>query len=507
MIDTMGYPTVLPLFKLIGGSKVGCYVHYPTISTDMISLVEKRHTTYNNSGWISESSVFSFIKLWYYKIFALYYRFCGYTTDVVMVNGSWTESHVRSLWKREVAKVFPPCDTTKFLELVNSSEALLEEKKIVQVLSIGQIRPEKNHKLQLDAFNLAREKLNDSSIHLKLVIAGGCRHEDDIARAQDLKDYANKLGIEENVEWKLNCPFNELLACMSESLIGIHSMWNEHFGISVVEQIAGGNVMISHNSGGPMMDIVVDAHPATDSKGFLCETVEEYAEAIVRVINLSKQERHGIVIRAKEQSTRVEMKVFSILIFHKNEPDNKVKLMKTEMDLSSFGLFQRNTVRDFMQFTSKLFIERSTIPSRSSVKEQEYWCHAYVRSDGLSGVCITDDEYQQRVAFTMLSKVLEDFLSHVPESKWATVTKTDDCKYEGLKAHLTRWQNPSEADALTKVQEEVEETKIVLHETINSILTRGEKLDDIIKASEDLSEQSKMFFTTAKKMNKCCSWT
>jgi hypothetical protein len=33
-------------------------------------------------------------------------------------------------------------------------------------------------------------------------------------------------------------------------------MWNEHFGISVVEMMAAGLVVVAHNSGGPSMDIV-----------------------------------------------------------------------------------------------------------------------------------------------------------------------------------------------------------------------------------------------------------
>lgn len=36
---------------------------------------------------------------------------------------------------------------------------------------------------------------------------------------------------------------------IKESLIGIHTMQNEHFGISVVESIAAGQIMIAHNSG------------------------------------------------------------------------------------------------------------------------------------------------------------------------------------------------------------------------------------------------------------------
>jgi alpha-1,2-mannosyltransferase len=48
---------------------------------------------------------------------------------------------------------------------------------------------------------------------------------------QDLKDLCKHLSVEDNVDFKVNIPFDELKTEMAESLIGIHSMWNEHFGI------------------------------------------------------------------------------------------------------------------------------------------------------------------------------------------------------------------------------------------------------------------------------------
>ncbi len=36
------------------------------------------------------------------------------------------------------------------------------------------------------------------------------------------------------------------------------------------------------------------------------------------------------------------------------------------------------------------------------------------------------------------------------------------------------------------------------------VLERGEKLDDLVAKSSDLSTQSKMFYTSAKKQNSCC---
>ncbi|KAK3100095.1 hypothetical protein FSP39_014700 [Pinctada imbricata] len=56
-IDSMGYAFTLPIFRYLGQCKVGCYVHYPTISTDMLDRVSKRTATYNNASFISQSPV------------------------------------------------------------------------------------------------------------------------------------------------------------------------------------------------------------------------------------------------------------------------------------------------------------------------------------------------------------------------------------------------------------------------------------------------------------------
>ena len=81
--------------------------------------------------------------------------------------------------------------------------------------------------------------------------------------------------------------------------------------------------------------------------------------------------------------------------------------------------------------------------------------------------------------------------------------------YNGpLEGYLKRYQNPVEADLMMKVQSELDETKIILHNTISAVLERGEKLDDLVAKSEGLSMQSKTFYKTAKKTNACCgSWS
>uniref|UniRef100_A0A667GZD3 YKT6 v-SNARE homolog n=1 Tax=Lynx canadensis TaxID=61383 RepID=A0A667GZD3_LYNCA len=145
------------------------------------------------------------------------------------------------------------------------------------------------------------------------------------------------------------------------------------------------------------------------------------------------------------------MKLYSLSVCTKARP--KAVLLKAAYDVSSFSFFQRSSVQEFMTFTSQLIVERSAKGSRASVKEQEYLCHVYV-------------EYPSRVAFTLLER---------------------------------------EADPMSKVQAELDETKIILHNTMESLLERGEKLDDLVSKSEVLGTQSKAFYKTARKQNSCCA--
>lgn len=132
-------------------------------------------------------------------------------------------------------------------------------------------------------------------------------------------------------------------------------------------------------------------------------------------------------------------------------------------------------------------------------------CHVYVRGDSLAAVLIADHEYPQRVAHTLLTKVLDDFSMKVPKELWSTTS--DNCADFGtLPAYLAKYQDPREGDALTKIQDDLDETKIILKNTIEAVLDRGEKLDDLVEKSNQLSYSSKTFYKTAKKTNSCCTF-
>lgn len=158
---------------------------------------------------------------------------------------------------------------------------------------------------------------------------------------------------------------------------------------------------------------------------------------------------------------------------------------------------------------------------------------------------ITDLEYPLRPAFSLLTKILDEhtpLLASLPNQSAAPsfgsasanafggnpsqaaaggLPPAQKGKLEGTLAnYLTKYQDPKQADTIMKVQKELDETKVVLvcpcasrrwsavkiltsskqHKTIESVLERGEKLDNLVERSNALSAQSKMFYKTAKKV-------
>eukprot|EP00088_Acartia_fossae_P062987 TRINITY_DN7649_c0_g1_i9.p1 TRINITY_DN7649_c0_g1~~TRINITY_DN7649_c0_g1_i9.p1 ORF type:complete len:489 (-),score=45.40 TRINITY_DN7649_c0_g1_i9:212-1678(-) len=292
--DTMGYAFTLPLFKYICGSAVGCYVHYPTISTDMLDAVQSRRAAYNNRKRVSRNPIATFVKLRYYRIFAWLYGKAGRRSDCVMVNSSWTEDHIGSLWEVTAHKVFPPCEVSH----LNQLGSLREESKEVKIISLGQFRPEKDHSLQIKAMYELRQIITDEEWQkVKLVIIGGVRGEEDENLVKDLKNFCKYLSVEDNVEFKVNLDYGSLLTELSEGLIGIHTMWNEHFGIGIVEMMAAGLLTIAHRSGGPLRDIIIEESGARN--GFLAVSAQEYAAHIAFILGMTEQGREGVRERAR----------------------------------------------------------------------------------------------------------------------------------------------------------------------------------------------------------------
>jgi synaptobrevin family protein YKT6 len=79
--------------------------------------------------------------------------------------------------------------------------------------------------------------------------------------------------------------------------------------------------------------------------------------------------------------------------------------------------------------------------------------------DPILGVIITDQEYPVRPAFSLLTRLLDEFTSKVPQSSFSNPAAIS---FPEITTYIQKYQDPRQADAIMKVQQELDETKIVL---------------------------------------------
>jgi alpha-1,2-mannosyltransferase len=332
-IDTMGFAFTIALCKLLFPSvPTAAYVHYPTISTDMLSSLDDTPSSHDNqdftvrglnagcgTGWKGD------LKRIYWKLFATAYSHAGSYVDIVMTNSSWTRKHIDHLWgplrqkhgsASSISVVFPPVaveDLESRIQVTPDSEKNREP----SLLYIAQFRPEKNHALVLSAFakmlrgapgeeKRARAWDAPGKKRPRLVLVGSVRDDEDRKRVYKLRLHSNELQVKDSVDFICDASWPEVLKHLSRASIGVNGMWNEHFGIGVVEYQASGLIAVVNNSGGPREDIVI---PGT---GFWASTVEEYAEAFERALLLDEREVFDMRTKARESARRFSEEVFGV---------------------------------------------------------------------------------------------------------------------------------------------------------------------------------------------------
>jgi alpha-1,2-mannosyltransferase len=296
-VDTMGYAFTQAFAKyLFPKMPVGAYVHYPIISTDMLgSLDDASRGKGLHSG--AGTGLRGRLKKVYWRLFARLYGWVGGHIDVVMCNSTWTHGHITALWKSKgqsdsFAKiVYPPCPVEEMQAKITVS-AQTENARKHQILYIAQFRPEKNHPLILQSFAEYVRSNTPDELHI-----------------YNLRLQAHELSIDNLTEFITDAPHSTILHYLGTASIGTNAMWNEHFGIGVVEYMAAGLIPVVHDSGGPKLDIVVP-HDG-ELTGYHAETAEEFADAYRRVVQMQPDESFAMRVRAREVAKRFTEEVFA----------------------------------------------------------------------------------------------------------------------------------------------------------------------------------------------------
>jgi alpha-1,2-mannosyltransferase len=299
-VDTMGYAFCYPLISWVLDIPIMAYVHYPFISSDMFKGI----------------SFFSF-KNAYWRIMMLAYAYVGSYATVVATNSTWTNNHIKSLWWYQqqpdhVKTVYPPCATQDF-------EIPEKKPRSPVAVCISQFRPEKRHDFLLNEFAKFMKSYKGSA-KPHLILIGSVRNDDDKSRVYSLRLLARELELTDDyVTFVLDAPWSNVRAMLQSSSVGVNAMWNEHFGMGIVEYMAAGLIPIAHNSAGARMDIIKDdkgvpgfLFASESDRDFRAdEKIDDLATALEKAFNLEEPEIFEYRLRAYEAAQRFSDDVFA----------------------------------------------------------------------------------------------------------------------------------------------------------------------------------------------------
>ena len=71
-----------------------------------------------------------------------------------------------------------------------------------------------------------------------------------------------------------------------------------------------------------------------------------------------------------------------------------------------------------MTFCVRTFAHSTPCGARHSVNHEGFMCHTYVRADGLGACVVSDERYPSRVAFTLLSQLLDEYARAHSAATW-----------------------------------------------------------------------------------------
>ena len=180
------------------------------------------------------------------------------------------------------------------------------------------------------------------------------------------------------------------------------------------------------------------------------------------------------------------MKFYALLVYDENH-----KLTYSNYNLDDFFFFYKSKMQEAIEIFSKELIKNVKLNSYYKITDHIQGLNLDIVIYGLSTnryyIAITDLTYPRRVAFDLLNTLKNGNLKSI---------EIDDL--------FISYQNPNQHDKILLTRQELDETKLILLDSLDKLLERGESLDELVDKAKNLSATSALFKKKATDLNSCC---
>lgn len=185
----------------------------------------------------------------------------------------------------------------------------------------------------------------------------------------------------------------------------------------------------------------------------------------------------------------VPSKIYAMLIFDLNR-----NLTYRNYNLSDFSILLRSKISNEIEVIAKELISSTKPGSYYKINEKilnyEFVIYGSTPDQFSDQYCIiiTNPSYPTQTAYQLLNTI-----------KTEKVNKT---KFDAV---FIEYQNSQNVDKLYQMQSHLDETKVILLESLSKLHDRGDELKDLQIRTNNMVAESQKFVDISHDLNRCCT--
>jgi len=165
-----------------------------------------------------------------------------------------------------------------------------------------------------------------------------------------------------------------------------------------------------------------------------------------------------------------------------------------------------NFAGNFSEVTEQVLAQIGPDDSKMTYSHGSYLFH-YVSEDRIIYLCISDDEFDRSRAFLFLNDVKKRFQIAYGGHAHSALPYAMNTEFSKiLAAQMKHYSEARDVDTIASVQGELDELKDVMVKNIDTLASRGERLELLVNKTENLSASSVTFRKTSRNLARSLCW-
>mmetsp|Transcript_18944 Transcript_18944/g.31696 ORF Transcript_18944/g.31696 Transcript_18944/m.31696 type:complete len:226 (+) Transcript_18944:104-781(+) len=187
-------------------------------------------------------------------------------------------------------------------------------------------------------------------------------------------------------------------------------------------------------------------------------------------------------------------------------------VLVASMDHGSSGGSHMDVYKGQAKQLLKKLNPRST--AKMSIESNPYIFH-YMIDKGICYLTLTDKSYPKRLAFLFLEDIAREFEADLIAEygdEWLHTVETVGRQYAFIKFDRViqrkrrDYLDPNSSSNMKKLNDDLQSIHSIMRKTIDDVLDRGNKLDDVSEISKNLATESKKYKWGAKQLSIMALW-